>query len=333
MQAIAAQAVQQLPQPGVSSEGRVSPLERGFQQTSLQESPFQSQQRNFPNQRLEQNGHPSHSSQDGHEKPLAERCRAYTIGQPPQTAQGRPPAMPGYHASAPPPLSQAPVRTGATPQRGKDDYGNPQAGAAPSYHQQQSQQAQQQQYKCVPLVPGLLDVLQLDVVTSNIKIGERSRELVIFHIRVAVRTSLLAVDDQRRHLIPPGAPKGWIVEKSWLDVQNIDALVRSKNPKGNLRKIPSLPDKSLFKDHAPSKVDQRKQDLQTYLQAVCEATSLQERADMCAFLTSNIVSVAGATEATGRAAGQVLAEVARLSEQSEHLTAEVDRFLATVQAA
>ena len=50
-------------------------------------------------------------------------------------------------------------------------------------------------------------------------------------------------------------------------------------------------------------------------------------------VTSNIVSVAGATEATGRAAGQVLAAVARLSEQSEHLTAEVDRFLATVQAA
>ena len=50
-------------------------------------------------------------------------------------------------------------------------------------------------------------------------------------------------------------------------------------------------------------------------------------------VTSNIVSVAGATEETGQAARQVLTEAARLSEQSEHLTAEVDRFLETIRAA
>ena len=50
-------------------------------------------------------------------------------------------------------------------------------------------------------------------------------------------------------------------------------------------------------------------------------------------VTTNIVSVAGAAEATGQAASQVLAEASRLSEQSEHLTAEVDRFLETVRAA
>ena len=50
-------------------------------------------------------------------------------------------------------------------------------------------------------------------------------------------------------------------------------------------------------------------------------------------VTTNIVSVAGATEETGQAARQVLTEAARLSEQSEQLTAEVDRFLETIRAA
>ncbi|MCJ2052388.1 methyl-accepting chemotaxis protein [Methylobacterium sp. J-070] len=50
-------------------------------------------------------------------------------------------------------------------------------------------------------------------------------------------------------------------------------------------------------------------------------------------VTSNIVSVAGAAEETGQAAGLVLTEASRLSEQSEHLTGEVDRFLSTVRAA
>jgi methyl-accepting chemotaxis protein len=50
-------------------------------------------------------------------------------------------------------------------------------------------------------------------------------------------------------------------------------------------------------------------------------------------VTSNIVGVAEAAAETGNAASQVLAEASRLSEQSEHLAAEVDRFLETVRAA
>jgi methyl-accepting chemotaxis protein len=50
-------------------------------------------------------------------------------------------------------------------------------------------------------------------------------------------------------------------------------------------------------------------------------------------VTSNIVSVADAAEKTGAAAGQVLVEASRLSERSEHLNAEVARFLETVRAA
>ncbi|MGU3540017.1 methyl-accepting chemotaxis protein [Methylobacterium sp. A54F] len=50
-------------------------------------------------------------------------------------------------------------------------------------------------------------------------------------------------------------------------------------------------------------------------------------------VTSNISGVAGAAEETGAAANQVLGAASELSRQSEHLSAEVDRFLASVRAA
>ncbi|MEG9502625.1 MAG: MCP four helix bundle domain-containing protein [Methylorubrum extorquens] len=50
-------------------------------------------------------------------------------------------------------------------------------------------------------------------------------------------------------------------------------------------------------------------------------------------VTTNIAGVAAAAEETGAAASQVLASASELSRQSEHLNAEVGRFLATVRAA
>jgi methyl-accepting chemotaxis protein len=50
-------------------------------------------------------------------------------------------------------------------------------------------------------------------------------------------------------------------------------------------------------------------------------------------VTTNIAGVAGAAEETGAAASQVLASASELSRQSEHLSAEVERFMATVRAA
>jgi methyl-accepting chemotaxis protein len=50
-------------------------------------------------------------------------------------------------------------------------------------------------------------------------------------------------------------------------------------------------------------------------------------------VTSHITDVAEAAEETGRAASQVLGAASVLSRQSEHLTTEVARFLATVRAA
>jgi len=50
-------------------------------------------------------------------------------------------------------------------------------------------------------------------------------------------------------------------------------------------------------------------------------------------VTGNIVGVAGAAEQTGEAAGNVLSAATGLSRQSEQLSAEVGRFLATMRAA
>ncbi|MEG9525057.1 MAG: methyl-accepting chemotaxis protein [Hyphomicrobiales bacterium] len=50
-------------------------------------------------------------------------------------------------------------------------------------------------------------------------------------------------------------------------------------------------------------------------------------------VTTNISRVAGAADMTGAAANQVLASSSDLSRQSEHLSAEVSRFLGTVRAA
>ena len=50
-------------------------------------------------------------------------------------------------------------------------------------------------------------------------------------------------------------------------------------------------------------------------------------------VTSNIAGVAQASEETGSAANQVLVSASELSRQSEHLSSEVQRFLASVRAA
>jgi len=49
-------------------------------------------------------------------------------------------------------------------------------------------------------------------------------------------------------------------------------------------------------------------------------------------VTSNISGVAGAAEETGVAASHVLGAASELSRQSEHLSVEVGRFLASVRA-
>lgn len=203
---------------------------------------------------------------------------------------------------------QQPPRTSNS--RPRDDYGTPQAGAAPNYGNSVSSNAPPP--KCVPLVPGLLGIVNTEVVNSTIKSVDRGREAVVFHVRVGINKSLPS-EDPRNALIASNSPSAWIVEKTWNDLQNLDHTVRHKNSRSALRKVPNLPEKHLFKDHAPARVDQRKvgylrtkfhigalmfniphlytqTEVQRYLQGLCSEDNLSDRSDICAFLTNNIVS-------------------------------------------
>ncbi|UMY17998.1 methyl-accepting chemotaxis protein [Methylobacterium organophilum] len=61
--------------------------------------------------------------------------------------------------------------------------------------------------------------------------------------------------------------------------------------------------------------------------------NVAEAAAGTAEVTGNVGGLASAAEETGAAAAQVLSAASELSQQSEHLSAEVGRFLATVRAA
>ncbi|GJD40448.1 hypothetical protein OICFNHDK_2918 [Methylobacterium bullatum] len=61
--------------------------------------------------------------------------------------------------------------------------------------------------------------------------------------------------------------------------------------------------------------------------------NINQAAEGTGEVTTNIAGVAGAAEETGAAASQVLASASELSRESEHLNAEVGRFLATIRAA
>lgn len=96
------------------------------------------------------------------------------------------------------------------------------------------------------LTASLLPFVNVRVINSHIKPNERNREIVTFTISVHLELP----DNQ--------ISTKWSVDKKWSDVLNLDTVVKNKHSKLQSRKIANLPDKSLFKDHAPSKVDLRK---------------------------------------------------------------------------
>ncbi|KAH9448118.1 hypothetical protein Pst134EB_022105 [Puccinia striiformis f. sp. tritici] len=172
----------------------------------------------------------------------------------------------------------------------------------PPAQQQQQQPNQQQQQQQPPTTPAnttfphsaqptakrrmltatFLPFTQIKVTNSHIRANEKSKEVISFSININI-------------VIPPesdperkGAKASWVVEKFYSDVLTLDHLVKSKHSKTQNKALAQLPDRALFKDHAPSKVDARKAVLQKYLQSLCEA-QLKEKGDVCDFFNSNIV--------------------------------------------
>lgn len=150
----------------------------------------------------------------------------------------------------------------------------------------------QPNFRALPLLPTDLPHTQIVVVNSSIKPNDRGKDLLSF---------LIAVE--------PGSGKaGWKIEKLYSDVLGLDHRVRTTIGKTATRKIASLPEGKMWKDHAPSRVDQRKvcnnmvgttTGLILGLQAALEAylTSLiilpvKSKDEVIAFLTSDILRMA-----------------------------------------
>lgn len=100
----------------------------------------------------------------------------------------------------------------------------------------------QPSFRELPLLPTDLPHTQIIVTTSSIKPNDKGKDVLSFVIAVE-----------------PGAGKtGWRIEKLYSDVLGLDHRVRSTVGKTAGKKIATLPEGKLWRDHAPSRVDQRK---------------------------------------------------------------------------
>jgi len=132
------------------------------------------------------------------------------------------------------------------------------------------------------------------VPVSRLRSVERGREATYFEISVTI---LIAP----AHWGPPPPsnaqgvlagdfpPMKWSVEKTLSDLAGLDARLRQKHGKSAMKKLMAeLPEQSLFVDHAPSRVDQRKIVVETYLQKLLKLP-LPDKDDICTFFCTDVV--------------------------------------------
>ena len=82
----------------------------------------------------------------------------------------------------------------------------------------------------------------IQVSNSSIRPNDRGKDVLSF---------IIVVD-------PGNGRQPWKIEKLYSDVLTLDSRVRAIAGKGLGKKLVSLPEGRLWKDHAPAKVDQRK---------------------------------------------------------------------------
>jgi len=102
----------------------------------------------------------------------------------------------------------------------------------------------QPHFRQLPLLVSDFPVTRVQVSHSSIRPNDRGKEVLSFVI-----------------VVDPGSGKEpWKIEKLYSDFISLDQKIRSAN-RNLAKKIPSLPDNKLWRDHAPAKVDQRKASL------------------------------------------------------------------------
>ncbi|KAH9933347.1 uncharacterized protein B0H18DRAFT_983177 [Fomitopsis serialis] len=132
--------------------------------------------------------------------------------------------------------------------------------------------APQMKFRALPLLASDLPHTEITVITSTIRPNDRGKEVVSF---------MVAVD--------PGMGKEpWRIEKLYSDVIALDARVRATLSKNVTKKLVTLPEGRMWRDHAPAKVDQRKSALQEYLRSLV-ALPVKNKDEIIAFFTCDIV--------------------------------------------
>ena len=97
-------------------------------------------------------------------------------------------------------------------------------------------------FRALPLLAEDLPYTEVFVTNSFIRPNDRGKEVLSFSIQ-----------------IDPGRGKeSWRVEKLYSDVLGLDARIRAAVGRTTSKKLVSLPEGRLWRDHAPAKVDQRK---------------------------------------------------------------------------
>ncbi|KAJ7050578.1 hypothetical protein C8F01DRAFT_1178873 [Mycena amicta] len=126
-------------------------------------------------------------------------------------------------------------------------------------------------FRALPLLSSDLPTTTVTVSHSFVRPNDRGKEVLSFVVYIA-----------------PGSKEGWKVEKLYSDVIALDQRVRNNVGKSVGKKMVTLPEGKLWKDHAPAKVDQRKAILETYLQALVNLP-VKNNDEVIAFFTSDII--------------------------------------------
>jgi RalA-binding protein 1 len=97
-------------------------------------------------------------------------------------------------------------------------------------------------FRALPLLSSDLPHTSIIVTNSFVRPNDRGKEIMSFVIQVN-----------------PGSGKdSWKTEKTHSDIVGLDQRVRSSVSKNVVKRIATLPEGKLWRDHAPAKVDQRK---------------------------------------------------------------------------
>ncbi|KAJ1590702.1 hypothetical protein NDA11_001837 [Ustilago hordei] len=134
----------------------------------------------------------------------------------------------------------------------------------------------------------LLRVASVKIQGTNYRSPDRGKESISFFITVDILHPPASWGLNSMASGEPTPPTSWTIEKSYSDIVGLDAKLRSKVGKKASQRLAPLPDKSLFKDHAPAKVDQRKALLEIYLQSLM-VLELPDKDEVCTFLCTDVV--------------------------------------------